>query len=339
MASLNRPIGEFYPRDIVRLDVKDKKLISLLLANGSLSYSQFGKQIGLSRSNVARRVTLLEEKGVIVGYNAFIDVSKLGINTAFLLLHTQNLREEKHQLLERISRHPAVFSILELTGKYDTLVAFYYREDEEQDRICEDILTLVIPRDFYISTVNILFPPIDYIGELFPKTAYSRINQEDGEYNADEHDVKILRILSENFRTNKVEIAKKLGISREMIYYRTKRLFSSGIIAKFQTTIDPFSLGLEPYFVRLKLSRPTQRANLIKFFSDTKRCNTILSSAQEIMTFIHLKSHKEFITFENKLVSLFREQILEYSFEYVLFQHKLEWFTQSVCLKEKNRHP
>lgn len=60
------------------LDKTGRKLVQLLQANARLSFSELGRQVGLSQPATAERVKRLEEAGVIKGYHAEVDRAKLG---------------------------------------------------------------------------------------------------------------------------------------------------------------------------------------------------------------------------------------------------------------------
>ncbi|WP_166350474.1 Lrp/AsnC family transcriptional regulator [Phytoactinopolyspora limicola] len=63
----------------------DRQIVSLLLRDGRMSYTDLGKATGLSTSAVHQRVRRLEERGVIRGYTAVVDHESLGLPlTAFI---------------------------------------------------------------------------------------------------------------------------------------------------------------------------------------------------------------------------------------------------------------
>ncbi|WP_456471495.1 winged helix-turn-helix transcriptional regulator [Methanocaldococcus sp.] len=66
------------------MDEKDLKIINLLLKNGRMSYTEIAKKLGTSESSIRKRVKKLEEEGVIKGYTAIIDPSKIGYNVVAL---------------------------------------------------------------------------------------------------------------------------------------------------------------------------------------------------------------------------------------------------------------
>ncbi|MGW5723217.1 Lrp/AsnC family transcriptional regulator [Amycolatopsis sp. NPDC003865] len=61
------------------LDDLDWHLLELLQEDGRLSFSELGRRVSLSGSAVTERVRRLEERGVITGYAARVDTSKLGL--------------------------------------------------------------------------------------------------------------------------------------------------------------------------------------------------------------------------------------------------------------------
>ena len=49
------------------LDALDQKIVSLLIENARMSYSDIAQQVGVSRVAVKMRVQALEKRGVIEG--------------------------------------------------------------------------------------------------------------------------------------------------------------------------------------------------------------------------------------------------------------------------------
>ena len=75
------------------LDETDQKIVKLLIRNARMSYSDIGKQIGLSRVAVKLRVQALEQKGIIEGYTTIIDPQKIsGSISCYIELETDRCR-------------------------------------------------------------------------------------------------------------------------------------------------------------------------------------------------------------------------------------------------------
>ena len=68
------------------LDKLDRKILSTLLSNGRESIANLSRNIGLSRTPVAERISRLEKTGIIKGYTAQIRVEEESGNAASYLL-------------------------------------------------------------------------------------------------------------------------------------------------------------------------------------------------------------------------------------------------------------
>lgn len=64
---------------LVELDTIAWKIVENLQNDARMSFAELGRNVGLSTPAVAERVRRLEEAGVITGYHASIDVSRLGV--------------------------------------------------------------------------------------------------------------------------------------------------------------------------------------------------------------------------------------------------------------------
>jgi Lrp/AsnC family leucine-responsive transcriptional regulator len=63
---------------VAGFDAMDWRLVHLVCENGRASFAELGRKVRLSAPAVAERLKRLEERGVIRGYRADIDVSALG---------------------------------------------------------------------------------------------------------------------------------------------------------------------------------------------------------------------------------------------------------------------
>ena len=65
----------------------DRRILALLARDGRMSYTDIGKETGLSTSAAQQRVRRLEQRGVIKGYTAVLDSDELGLLvTAFVAI-------------------------------------------------------------------------------------------------------------------------------------------------------------------------------------------------------------------------------------------------------------
>lgn len=67
------------------LDELDNKIIEIIKDNARLTYSEIGAKAGVSRISVRKRMEVLEKKGIIQGYKAVIDPTKVPEGVKFIL--------------------------------------------------------------------------------------------------------------------------------------------------------------------------------------------------------------------------------------------------------------
>lgn len=59
------------------LDALDQKIVSLLIENARMSYSDIAQQVGISRVAVKMRVQALEKSGVIEEYTTIVNPQRI----------------------------------------------------------------------------------------------------------------------------------------------------------------------------------------------------------------------------------------------------------------------
>jgi Lrp/AsnC family leucine-responsive transcriptional regulator len=98
------------------IDKLDVAILEALQENARISLSELGRQIGLSQPAMSERVKRLEERGIITGYGARIDVEAIGLGmTAIIRLKTTH--EHIRAAIERFARMPHVIEVYRLTGE------------------------------------------------------------------------------------------------------------------------------------------------------------------------------------------------------------------------------
>lgn len=67
------------------MDSLDYRIVDMLQRDGRATQLEISRSVGLSQPAVAERIRKLEERGVIIGYTARVDATKLGKDiTAFI---------------------------------------------------------------------------------------------------------------------------------------------------------------------------------------------------------------------------------------------------------------
>jgi len=75
----------------------------------------------------------------------------------------------------------------------------------------------------------------------------------------DEKDRKILTELDKNARQTDSDIAKKVGLSKQVVNYRIQKLLERGIVRNFYSVLNAGKLGFNSYYVFLQLQKTSNQ--------------------------------------------------------------------------------
>jgi len=131
MTSLNADIEKL-------LDATAKRLLVLLQENARLSYSELGRQVGLSTTAVIDRIHRLEDAGLVTGYRAELDREKLGLSVlAFVRLQTSP--ERYPAVLALVETLPAVLECHHVTGEESFVIKLVVTTVAELEPLIEQL--------------------------------------------------------------------------------------------------------------------------------------------------------------------------------------------------------
>ena len=103
------------------IDEFDQKILHALQENGRMTNNDLAEKIGLSPSPCLRRVRQLEAAGVISGYVALVDPSKIGLSvTAFVRVRLDR-QDDRHLATfeDAVAEFPEVLECYLMTGEAD----------------------------------------------------------------------------------------------------------------------------------------------------------------------------------------------------------------------------
>ena len=112
------------------LDSIDRRLLAELQAEGRVTNVDLARRVGLTAPPCLRRVRALEEAGVIRGYHADLDASRLGFTiTVFAMVSLKSQAEEDLRAFEEhIKALPEVRECHMLNGEIDFILKIVSRD-------------------------------------------------------------------------------------------------------------------------------------------------------------------------------------------------------------------
>lgn len=103
------------------LDEVGWRILIALQEDGRLSFAELGRRVGLSLPAVAERVRRLEEAGIITGYRAEVNMTKIGLAImAFIRMNAS--KDQYPALIALLNRLPQVLECHHLTGSESFII-------------------------------------------------------------------------------------------------------------------------------------------------------------------------------------------------------------------------
>lgn len=141
----------------MQLDRTDKRILRELQVNGRISNQDLADKVGLSPSPCLRRVKQLEDEGVIEGYAALVNASKLGLKMlALIQIRMDRHTPERFEEFELTIRdYPQVLECILITGQTaDYQLKVIVRDMEEyQDFLLKKITPVPGVSDVHSSFI------------------------------------------------------------------------------------------------------------------------------------------------------------------------------------------
>jgi len=127
----------------------------------------------------------------------------------------------------------------------------------------------------------------------------------------DVKDRKILYELDLDCRQSNTQIGKKVGLKKDVISYRIKRMQDDGVIRNFWTAINTFDLGYSVFriFIALQNTTAEKKNQIIDHFSEYRNAWAVISSRGEfdLSVVLWVNDNYEFYQFWGKTLDLFEE--------------------------------
>ena len=107
-----------------RLDAIDRKILTVLQEDASLSVAEIGDRVGLSSTPCWKRIQRLEADGVILRRVALVDQNKIGLGiTVFVSVESSDHSEAwLKKFAEAVSAMPEVMEFYRMAGDVDYML-------------------------------------------------------------------------------------------------------------------------------------------------------------------------------------------------------------------------
>ena len=242
----------------IKLDLKDKKILSMLSENSRKPLNSIAKKVRLSRDAIDYRIKRLVKDGVIMQFFPIINLEKFGYETfhIFFLIDEMDKKQQDEFLLF-LKHNQYVKNIIEYNDRWDYEVVLVARSLREFDDVVSQITSrfpqLIFEKEMMqvIKGYNSIHLPLKFYEQSGHKLQEEYISDKD--VKIDEIDVKILEILCENCRISSVKIAERVDLTPDAVNYRIKKMIDGNVIRRFTILVNLSALNFHWYTFSLSM--------------------------------------------------------------------------------------
>jgi DNA-binding Lrp family transcriptional regulator len=149
-------------------------------------------------------------------------------------------------------------------------------------------------------------------------------------YELDEADKKILRILSKNARISVIGLAKKTGLTRDIINYRLKKLIKEKVIVQFRCYPNLKNIGINHYKIifRTKNFDPESEKKIKTYVKQHKKATQFLKliGSWDVEIEIETENEDELYNILTELRKEFSEIIRDFDILRITENYKYDFF-------------
>lgn len=121
------------------MEEMDRRILALLAADGRMSFTDIGRETGLSTSAAQQRVRRLEQRGVITGYSAHIDPQALGREITAIVAVQPFDADQPDDTPDRLVDIPEIVTCFSVAGDANYLLMVQCENPRELERVLMDI--------------------------------------------------------------------------------------------------------------------------------------------------------------------------------------------------------
>lgn len=128
---------------LMQLDELDRRILDLLQRDARNTLQDIARQVGLSAPGLQKRLTKLENSGLILGHHTLLNRDILGYDLlCFVQVHLSHHELSRvHQFREAVQHMPQVLECYHLTGDTDYLLKVVAKNRKDLEHFLVEVLT------------------------------------------------------------------------------------------------------------------------------------------------------------------------------------------------------
>jgi DNA-binding Lrp family transcriptional regulator len=119
----------------------DLRILSLLQEDSRLSFNKIASKLGISVGTAFNHVKNLEKEGILKGYTAILDLTKLDYDyTAIILIQAEG--EHLTDVENEIAKAANVVAVYDITGDYDAAVIAKFKDRSSLNAFIKNLIAI-----------------------------------------------------------------------------------------------------------------------------------------------------------------------------------------------------
>ncbi|MFX0132774.1 MAG: winged helix-turn-helix transcriptional regulator [Candidatus Hodarchaeota archaeon] len=257
---------------MVKIDLKDRKILYQLDIDSRKSSSQIGKEVGLPKHVVNYHINNLIKNGVIENFYTLINAYKLGYIGFRLYIIFQYLQpNKKREIIDYFVKEKKIWVVDSVIGRFhltlsvwvDNIEDFYRFWNKTLDKYGDYFADYICSTYIYDFTYRYSYLLLDKYDKS-DRMSYE-ITGGGKKVDIEKFDIEILNNIALNARIPLNTLSEILNCSPKTIRKRINNLIKLGIIQGFRTNIDISKLGLKYFKVDIFFKEYNQRKKIINY--------------------------------------------------------------------------
>jgi DNA-binding Lrp family transcriptional regulator len=315
------------------LDLLDKKIIVELDNDARQPLSRIARKLKASKHVISYRLSQLRKKGILNGFYAVVDTSRLGYQNYRLYLRFGNASlKRRERIIKSLVDDTATWWVAGTTYPWDAAVIFLAKSVAEANAKLRKTLASSSSEiaDYSLQRyVKIVHFPKDYLVGLDPLQKRKSFTFGEGEeLPVSPLERKLLLELSYDARAGTVQLAKKLGTTPAVVKYAIRKMASEGTILGFRVLVDYEKIGYDYYWIHVDSPKDDgELAAFARALPSTVYFDETLGG-HSVEFAVHMKKGESMHGLMETMLEKFGEAISGYSYFRVVENHKVVYMPQ-----------
>ncbi len=320
---------------MTKMDKFDMKLLAVLEEDARQTSSKIAKRLNTSQQVVSYRIKSLEKRKVIIGYYPIINITKLGYTSYRTMFRLNDTDKKTHsEIVKYLKENSNVLWFVDCGGRWDLIVNFIARNILHYSALLRDFRNSfkgLVQNPDVLTTIEMIHLGREYLTkkkrEIMEPPHFGR---EEEKILPDLTNLKILKILSKDARTNSVQISQELGIRPSTVMLRIKDMKKSGIIQGFRAQLNLENTPYKGYKAVVKFQNITEEVehDIIGYLNQDVRVYAIIRiiGLWDFEIEFEVENNEQMLELTRSFRDKFKEHIKEFEVIPLFHEYRYNFF-------------